>query len=247
MPAKNKLPLWSLKLAVKLLDRPTGVSEEAKKQIAYLGCIFIHIPKCAGHAMQKSLFGKRIFKHQTIRQYQIALPSPLYRNAWKFTVTRDPWERIVSAWRFLKAGGYHAHDNDEKYFKENLSLYPSFDHFVNDWLVYQDLKQCGCVHFKPQLHYLTAFDGSVPMDYMVKLTDLAGEYENLRRRFDGGELIVDNATKGGQVDYRSFYTSAETFANVSSIYADDIRVLSYSSQADSWASCSETIDMEAKP
>jgi hypothetical protein len=49
------------------------------------------------------------------------------------------------------------------------------------------------------------------------------------------------------VDYRSFYTSEETFANVSRIYADDIRVLGYSSQADSWALYRETIDMEAKP
>ena len=243
----HKLPLWSIKLAVNLLGRPTGVSDKIKKEIADRECIFIHIPKCAGHAMQKSLFGKRIFKHQTIRQYQIALPSSLYRKAWKFTVTRDPWERIASAWRFLKAGGYHAHDNDEKYFTKNLSQYPSFDHFVNEWLVYKELSQCGCVYFKPQLHYLTAFDGSVPVDYMVKLTDLAGEYENLRRRFDGGELIVDNATKGEPVDYRSFYTSAETFANVSRIYADDIRVLGYSSQADSWEACSETIGVGAKP
>ena len=246
-PELHKLPLWCLKAATRLLGKSTGVSDEIKQEIEELRCIFIHIPKCAGHALQKSLFGRRIFKHQTIRQYQIALPSALYRNAWKFTVTRDPWERIASAWRFLKAGGYHAHDNDEKYFTENLSQYSSFDHFVNDWLVDQDLSQCGCVHFKPQLHYLTAFDGSVPMDCMVKLSDLSQEYEKLRRRFDGGELIVDNATKGEPVDYRSFYTSAETFANVSRIYADDIRALGYSSHADSWASCSETIDMEAKP
>jgi hypothetical protein len=243
----KKVPLWSLKAAVKLLGRPTGVSDEIKTQIADLGCIFIHIPKCAGHAVQKSLFGQRIFKHQTIRQYQIALPQALYHNAWKFTVTRDPWERIASAWRFLKAGGYHAHDNDEKYFTKNLSQYTSFDHFVNEWLVDQNLSQCGCVHFKQQLHYLTAFDGSVPMDSMVKLTDLAGEYEKLRRRFDGGKLIVDNATKGRPVDYKSFYTSEETFANVSRIYADDIRVLGYSSQADSWALHRETIDREGKP
>jgi hypothetical protein len=242
----KKVPLWSLKAAVKLLGRPTGVSDEIKTQIADLGCIFIHIPKCAGHAVQKSLFGKRIFKHQTIRQYQIALPQALYHNAWKFTVTRDPWERIASAWRFLKAGGYHAHDNDRKYFEETLSSYPSFDHFVNDWLVDQNLSQCGCVHFKPQLHYLTAFDGSVPMDYMVKLTDLASDYDYLMRRFDGGELIVDNATKGEPVNYRSFYTSAETFANVSRIYAEDIRVLGYLPHVDSWASCEEALGSEVK-
>lgn len=227
------MPLWSLKIATTLLGKSTGVSEDIKKEIVDRECIFIHIPKCAGHALQKSLFGKRIFKHQTIRQYQIALPRSVYRKAWKFTITRDPWERIVSAWRFLKAGGYHAHDNDRKYFAANLSQYPTFDHFVNDWLVDQNLNQCGCVHFKPQLHYLTAFDGSVPMDCIVKLSDLSQEYEKLRNRFGGGELIVDNATKGGPVDYCSFYTSDETLANVSQIYAEDIEILGYRQEVES--------------
>jgi hypothetical protein len=239
------LPIWCLKATARVLGRSTGVSGEVKKHIVDSGGIFIHIPKCAGHALQKSLFGKRLFGHQTIRQYQVALPRNVYREAWKFTVTRDPWERIVSAWRFLKAGGYNA--NDANYFVANLSQFATFDHFVNDWLVHQDLNQCGCVHFKPQLHYLLELDGSLPMDYMVKLVDLASEYEKLRRRFDGGELIVDNATKGGQVDCRSFYSSKETLANVSSIYADDIRVLGYSSKADSWASCGEALGSELKP
>jgi chondroitin 4-sulfotransferase 11 len=214
----DKLPLCCLKVAVKLSGRPTGVSAEVGQYIVNRGCIFIHIPKCAGSAVQKGLFGSYIFGHQTIRQYQVALRRGVYRDAWKFTVTRNPWERIVSAWRFLMSGvsgETRLSAKDAKFFAENLSQYPSFDHFVNDWLVEQNLGQCGCVHFKPQLHYLTAFDGSVPMDSMVKLTDLAGEYEKLRRRFDGGELIVDNATRGRPVDYRSFYTSEETFTNVS--------------------------------
>ena len=102
----NKFPLWSLKLAVKLTGRPTGVSEGLKNDISDLGCIFIHIPKCAGNAVQKSLFGEVVFGHQTIRQYQLALGSSEYRKAWKFAITRDPFERIVSAWRFLKNGGF---------------------------------------------------------------------------------------------------------------------------------------------
>jgi len=219
------LPLWALKAATKLSGKDTGISDELKHRISELGCIFIHIPKCAGNAVQQSLFREVVFGHQTIRQYQIALPKPLYDKTWKFTVTRDPWERIVSAWRFLKAGGLHKHDAD--YFAENLSRYASFDHFVNDWLVYQDLDQCGCVHFKTQMHYIKGFDGNLSLDCIVKLSDLSGEYEKLKRRFGGGELIVDNETKGALVDHGSFYTSKETAANISRIYAEDIELLDY--------------------
>lgn len=233
--ACNKLPIWSLKLAAKLLGKSTGVSDEIKGEIERLGCVFIHIPKCAGHAVQKSLFGRRIFKHQTIRQYQIALSHSVYCDAYKFTITRNPWERIVSAWRFLKAGGYHAHDNDKKYFEETLSAYPTFDHFVNEWLNGQDLNACGCVHFKTQLHYLRQFDGRLSMDCMVKLSDLASEYEGLRQRFGGGELIVDNETEGGAVDFRQFYTSEETVASIRHIYAEDFQQLGYSQEFDNRA------------
>ena len=219
------LPLWALKAATKLTGKDTGISDELKHRISELGCIFIHIPKCAGNAVQQSLFREVVFGHQTIRQYQIALPKTLYEKTWKFTVTRNPWERIVSAWRFLEAGGFHEHDAD--YFAENLSQYPTFDHFVNDWLVFQDLDQCGCAHFKTQLHYIRDFRGRVAMDYIVKLSDLASEYSHIREKVGGSELIVNNQTMGENVNWRSFYDTSETLENVSRVYAEDIRVLDY--------------------
>jgi hypothetical protein len=222
---KNRLPLWSLKMGVKLLGRPTGVSDELKSRISELGCIFIHIPKCAGNAVQKSLFGDVVFGHQTVRQYQIALPNDTYQNAWKFTITRDPFDRIVSAWRFLKAGGLNA--NDKKYFAETLSKYETFDHFVNDWLVYQDVDQCGCAHFKSQLHYICDFKGKQAIDCTVKLSSLQRVYPQLRKRFAGGELITAN--KHNQpLDYiQLMYKSQETLANIHNIYVRDFETLGY--------------------
>ena len=226
----NKLPLWSLKMAVRLSGKSTGVSDDLKRHISELSCIFILIPKCAGNAVQESLFGEVVFGHQTIRQYQLALPASVYREAWKFTVTRDPWERIVSAWRFLKAGGYH--ESDREYFVDTLGQYPTFDHFVNDWLVYQDLNQCGCAHFKPQLHYLRNFKGELAMNYVVKLSDLADEYSHIREKLGGGELIVYNKTKGENIDCRRFYENNETLKNISRIYAEDIQELGYAPMLD---------------
>ena len=223
--AQYRLPLWALKVVTRLSGRPTGVSDELRRSVSDLGCIFIHIPKCAGNAVQKSLFGEVVFGHQTIRQYQVALPKVTYQNAWKFTIVRDPFERVVSAWRFLKAGGLHKHDAD--YFAENLSRYASFDHFVNDWLVYQDLDQCGCTHFKTQLHYLRNLRGEVAMDSIIKLSDLSDEYPELRNRLGGDELKVHNKTEGEDIDYRKFYNSNETLKNISTIYAEDIQELSY--------------------
>mgnify|MGYP001036855903 CR=1 FL=1 len=221
------LPLWALKAATKLSGKDTGISDELKHRISELGCIFIHIPKCAGNAVQQSLFREVVFGHQTIRQYQIALPKTLYEKTWKFTVTRNPWERIVSAWRFLEAGGFHEHDAE--YFAENLSQYPTFDDFVNDWLVYQDLDLCGCAHFKTQLHYIRDFRGRVAMDYMVKLSDLNDEYHHIRKRLGGDELVVHNEAKDMEIKHATYLKNQETCENIAKIYAEDIEVLGYES------------------
>jgi hypothetical protein len=221
----SKLPLWCLKAAVKLTGRSTGVDTKLKQSIKEHGCIFIHIPKCAGNAVQKSLFGEIVFGHQTIRQYQLALPASVYRKAWKFTVTRDPWERLASAWQFLKSGGLHAHD--AKYFTENISQYSTFDHFVNDWLVYQDLKNCGCVHFKPQVHFIQDLSGVLALDQMIKLSNLGRDYSSLKERFMGGGLVVENKAKESSKSYSEMLASAETRLNIAKVYAEDITALNY--------------------
>ena len=188
-------------------------------------CIFIHIPKCAGNAVQKSLFGEVVFGHQTIRQYQLALGSSEYRKAWKFAITRDPFERIVSAWRFLKNGGFHAHD--AQYFTDNISQYSTFDHFVNDWLVYQDLRNCGCVHFKPQVHFIQDLSGVLAMDQMIKLSNLGRDYSSLRERFMGEELTVENKAEESSEGYAKLLASGETRLNIAKVYAEDIAALDY--------------------
>ena len=65
------------------------------------------------------------------------------------------------------------------------------------------------------------------MDYMVKLSDLSDEYPKIRERLGGGGLVVDNQTKGEDVDWRQYYGSNEALENVSRVYEEDIRVLGY--------------------
>ena len=224
--AKKNLPLWAVKILVELTDRPTGISEKIKNGVSEHGCVFIHIPKCAGNSVQQGLFGDIIFGHQTIRQYQVALSGSEYRNAWKFTVTRNPWKRIASAWRYMKKGG--GNDRDKVFFEKTLSVYKTFDDFVNEWLVHQNLELCGCAHFKPQMHYISQFGGSLSMDFIGKLSRLQDDYVEMRERLGGGELGFYNQTQYEPVDYEQLYANKETYDNIAKIYADDIEILGYS-------------------
>jgi hypothetical protein len=228
---KKNLPLWAVKILVDLADRPTGISEQIKNSVSEHGCIFIHIPKCAGNSVQQGLFGDIIFGHQTIRQYEVALSRSAYRDAWKFTVTRNPWKRIASAWRYMKKGG--GNERDKVYHKKTLSQYETFDDFVNKWLVHQNLDLCGCAHFKPQMHYISEFGGSVSIDFIARLSNLQDDYSVMREQLGGEELGVYNQTDNEPIDYAELYANKETYDNVAKIYADDIEKLGYSAGLDS--------------
>ena len=68
-------------------------------------CIFVHIPKAAGMSICRSLFGNLAGGHATLSDYQIIFPRLEFESYFKFTFVRNPWDRVFSAYNFLKKGG----------------------------------------------------------------------------------------------------------------------------------------------
>ena len=189
--------------------------------------IFVHIPKAAGNAVVRSIWGGEATGHDSLERYYNC-NQKLFHNSYRFTFVRNPWDRIVSAFFYLKQGGIGYFDKQFacKYLKEidtfesfvlTLDQDPNFRDAVMKW-----------VHFIPQIEFLKIngkelecmnFVGKVEnfQQDMIKLCDHLGIKPDK-------EIKVINASERNQ--YREYY-NINTQAIVAKLYNADIQAFNY--------------------
>jgi hypothetical protein len=183
--------------------------------------IFVHIPKAAGTSVCRSLFGCLAGGHTTIAQYQVVFAPSEFRRYFKFAFVRDPWDRLHSAYHFLRQGGLGGAD---RRFADEQLRFGSFDEFVRRWVNERNVERY--VHFMPQHRFLCLPGRRAPaVDFIGRFENLAEDYEVVRRRIPGAKpLVHENRT--GRGDPRAEYTD-ESRAIVARVYRRDIELLGY--------------------
>ena len=191
------------------------------------GIVFIHVPKAAGTAINEALYG-RFMGH--VRASDIERwGSPALRALPRFAIVRNPWDRLVSAYRFVKRGGGIGGPHAGRVRRAGQYRVPQFDtfeRFVREWLTGRDLAKLDPV-FHPQSLYVCGANSDLLVDHLGHYEDLEATYAYLRERLPSLPQFAHSNRSGEAVDYRTFYTPqlAEIAA---SIYADDVRTFSYS-------------------
>lgn len=186
-------------------------------------CIFIHIPKCAGVSVCRSLFGNYGAGHYPVTTFQQVFDPDSFDRYFKFAFVRNPWDRLLSAWRFLRAGGFN--DTDRRWAQRHLSDYRDFGDFVRHWLTPDHA--ASWVHFKPQTDFLRLADGHCGVDFVGRYECIERDFGHVCRRL-GSEARLMRLNQGAadSKDYRDAYDS-ETRAIVADVYAQDIAGLGY--------------------
>jgi len=187
-------------------------------------CIFVHIPKTAGISISKALFGNRAGRHRTISDYKKIFSYSDFSNYFKFTFTRNPWDRLLSAYNFLLKGGM---TKEDKAFSDiYIQPYKNFEHFIEEGLFEE--KIINWKHFKPQYKFICEKHSYTP------LVDYIGSFENLNNDFDyvkkklGIDKKVDLpfANNGRSTNYKNQY-SKRSRDIVASLYKKDIEIFNY--------------------
>lgn len=184
--------------------------------------IFVHIPKCAGVSIGSALYGNLAGGHTTLRGYMAVFEPRLLLEYFKFTIVRNPWDRVVSAYHYLKNGGMN--ERDQSWSAKHLSGYVDFGDFVRRWLTRENVFKG--IHFVPQLHFIVDPHDRVRMDYIGRLETLPSDFAHITNRLGITAALPFKNRGRREADYRNYYDE-ETKAIVAFVYQDDIRLLGY--------------------
>ena len=202
--------------------RPDADTEYGYHPFDVHRCIFVHIPKCAGISVARSLFGTLGGGHSTVRDYQIAYSPREFAEYFKFTIVRNPWDRLFSAYHYLKTGGMTPADRE--FSEAELAPYDDFEHFVLDWVDEESIWRY--MHFQPQHHYLCFEDGPPLVDFIGRFENLSADFRVIAARLGIDRELMSLNRRSSKPGFREVYTP-EMRDRVGRVYARDIEMLGY--------------------
>lgn len=216
---------WRHRYLPRTETRGEGRVRHSLRPCDEMGCIFVHIPKTAGTSVTRALFGGGV-GHKSIYEYRKIFGEDFQRY-FKFTVVRNPFSRVVSAYESLRQGGNPVWPNSERYRDDVLSKYDGFESFVLEELERAIWQQR---HFRPQAKFLL-LDGKPGVDYVARLETLEEDFEFICEQLGvDRELPHKNKTRGDRPPLPSYYERDEVANTVRTLYADDFSLLGYSRQ-----------------
>jgi len=187
--------------------------------------VFIHVPKTGGASILQicQRYGIRIVdhnlrnpEHRSLAQIKEQTP-----DIFSFAIVRNPWDRVVSTYHFLKNGGIKGDDKlDADRF---VSGYGSFDEFVLEG--FKDKEILDQIHFRPQYKWIS--------DDVEVIADMVGRFEKLQLHFSRWCKMIglpsyklEHINRSMHKPYKAYY-SAQTIELVREIYSKDIELFKY--------------------
>jgi len=171
---------------------------------------FVHIPKTGGCSILRALGSHP--------QGHFPVSSTKYDGVCHYTTAcfvRNPWDRTVSSFYYLLAGG--SHEGDRRLQQKHLR-YATFRDNILHW---RDLSLLEVNHFKPQLHWI---DGGV--DFIGRFDNLQEDFDVLCERCDIPKRRLPRLNTSQHPPYVDCYDD-ETKAVVCAIYQSEIEMFDF--------------------
>ena len=190
------------------------------------GIVFIHIPRAAGTSINHALYG-RFMGHVRASDIRRWAPSDV-KALPSFAVTRNPWDRLVSAYRFARRGhgvGGKLQAGLWRPEQYRIPQFDTFERFVTDWLAERDVRTLDGI-FQPQHMFVCDSVGNVLVDHIGRLDDLRPTLEFIRHHIGTAPRVDQSNRSGERLDYKQFYAPKLTKI-IAHIYREDIERFGY--------------------
>lgn len=203
--------------------------------------VFIHVPKCAGTSIERSLGYKGNWKkkggdrktwfgssngyeldHSTIK-YLIENCNSYKDTYMKLAVVRNPYERLVSEYNFCKRYGSRFIKNSNT-FKE--FVYELKDRF--DFVLENEEKQHFLIcHYLPQYKF-THIDNECKIDTLLRFETLQEDWNNFCSKINKEIVLLKlhQYSSGKKYNYLDYYDE-ELKQIVYELYKDDFKLFNY--------------------
>ena len=183
--------------------------------------IFVHIPKCAGISVSQALYGNIGGGHTSLDQYINVFEPQKFEDYFKFCFVRNPWDRLVSAYFFLKSGGFNSWD--EIFFNQELSRFHDFNDFVLRWVNPENVMKY--YHFMPQYIFIVDKFFKVSVDYICYFENIDSDFEFICNKI-GVPASLKKSNTGHREQFHKYYT-ATTKKIVANTYKIDVELFNY--------------------
>ena len=210
--------LFKLKRNQGLFESGRPVSSLEKKPYV----IFIHVPKAAGSSIKTSFRNVPNFldwEHRSYYAFKYLLGAQ-YFQSFSFAFVRNPWDRLVSEYFFIKKRLNPLH---QAFYDRYLSKYSTFSDFVNDWLSINNIFSYN--FFIPQCHFITNSEQKIMVDYVARFENIESEIKVLSEKI-GHSIELSHYNKTEHDDYRSYYSQSAK-EKVLMVYQKDIDLFQY--------------------
>lgn len=183
------------------------------------GPLFIHIPKTAGSSIIYS-GAKTVFGHKTLQYYLKWCPSNI-QFPLTFTIIRNPYDRIFSAYHFLKNGGKNEYDR--MWARKYIFNTKDINEFIEDKL--HDKRVLNWIHFRSQTEFVTNKSGNIAVDHLIKFEELKSKWPKFA--INAGlkhKLPLRNKTN---YNVRNVELNEKSKRLIANIYRQDFESLNY--------------------
>lgn len=189
--------------------------------------IFVHIPKTGGTSIEAMFgfaeydkFGK-LTKDKVGKGKHWGAPEyyqnweDFYKNYFKFTVVRNPWERDLSLYNMMKGQVKYRHLNFKQFIQRVIKKNLEFEHpnFKN-------------IIFRNQVDYL-AFEDGIHVDQIVRYENLNQAWPQICERIKKPFEPLVHLRKARKKPIMHYYDQ-ESIDLVAELRKDDIDFLNYS-------------------